>query len=60
MKYPEKAANGDAGEFFFAYKVASVLKWPCRLLDIDIGIDAQVEILNEDGTSTGRFVAFQV
>lgn len=36
MKYPKKTANGDAGEFFFAYKIASVLKWPCRLLDIDI------------------------
>jgi hypothetical protein len=60
MKYPVKAASGDAGEFFFAYKIASVLKWPCRLIDIDIGIDAQVEIINSDRTSTGRFVAFQI
>ena len=61
MKYALRTANGDAGEFFFAYKIASVLKWPCRLFDIDIGIDAQVEIVDEeDETSTGRFVAFQV
>lgn len=60
MKYPINRANGDAGEFFFAYQIASVLKWPCRLLDIDIGIDAQVEIISDDRTSTGRFVAFQV
>jgi hypothetical protein len=61
MKYALRTANGDAGEFFFAYKIASVLKWPCRLFDIDIGIDAQVEIVDEDDeTSTGRFVAFQV
>ncbi len=60
MKYPMKAANGDAGEFFFAYKIASVLKWPCRLFDIDIGIDAQIEIIDADRSSTGRFVAFQI
>lgn len=60
MQYPIKAANGDAGEFFFAYQIASVLKWPCRLFDIDIGIDAQVEVINNDRSSTGRFVAFQV
>lgn len=60
MKYPINKANGDAGEFFFAYQIASVLKWPCRLLDIDIGIDAQVEVINDDRSSTGRFVAFQV
>lgn len=60
MKYPLSTAYGDAGEFFFAFQIANILKWPCRLFDIDIGIDAQVEILNEDRTSTGRFVAFQV
>lgn len=60
MKYPIKTANGDAGEFFFAFQIASVLKWPCRLYDIDIGIDAQVEIIGDDRTSTGKFVAFQV
>jgi len=60
MKYPEKTAIGDAGEYFFAYQIASALGWPCRLFDIDIGIDAQVEILDKERTSTGKFVAFQV
>lgn len=60
MKYPTKSATGDAGEFFFAYQIAKVLQWPCRLIDIDIGIDAQVEIIDDDRSSTGRFVAFQV
>lgn len=60
MKYPLGTANGDAGEFFAAYKVAKELSWPCRLFDIDIGIDAQVEILTDAGESTGRFVALQV
>lgn len=60
MKYPVNKAHGDAGEFYFAYKVASVLGWPCRLFDIDIGVDAQVEILDRDQNSTGKFVAFQI
>jgi hypothetical protein len=60
MKYPLGTANGDAGEFFTAYKVAKELGWPCRLFDIDIGIDAQVEILTASRESTGRFVALQV
>jgi hypothetical protein len=60
MKYTLKAASGDAGEYFFAYQIAHVLKWPCRLLDIDIGIDAQVEVLDKDRISSGRFIAVQV
>ncbi|WP_426075052.1 DUF4365 domain-containing protein [Janthinobacterium sp. DSP2-3-3] len=60
MKYPVRTANGDAGEFFAAYKVTKELGWPCRLFDIDIGIDAQIEILTDDRDSTGRFVALQV
>lgn len=61
MFYPIKTSNGHAGEFFFAYKVANLFHWPCRLMDIDIGIDAQVEIMNDDTRlSTGQFVAFQI
>jgi hypothetical protein len=60
MEYTVKAANGDAGEYFFAYQIAHVLKWPCRLLDVDIGIDAQVELLDEERMSTARFIAIQV
>lgn len=60
MKYPLRTATGDAGEFFVAYKIARDLGWPCRLFDIDIGIDAQVELLTDDGASTGRFVALQI
>lgn len=60
MEYTVKAANGDAGEYYFAYQIALVLKWPCRLLDVDIGIDAQVELLDEERMSTARFIAIQV
>jgi hypothetical protein len=60
MEYAIGTANGDAGEFFVAYKIAKELGWPCRLFDIDIGIDAQIEILTTDRMSSGRFVALQV
>lgn len=60
MKYPKSTATGDAGEYFFAYQITRTLGWPCRLFDIDIGIDAQVEILDVDRNSTGKFAAFQI
>lgn len=58
MKYTN--ATGDAGEHFFAYRIATALRWPCRLLDIDIGLDAQIEVLDEDLNSSGQFLAVQI
>jgi Domain of unknown function (DUF4365) len=60
MQYEKRAANGHAGQYFFAYKISRILSWPCRLIDVDIGIDAQVEILNSRRSSVGRFVAVQI
>jgi len=60
LKYTEDSAIGDAGEYLFAHKVAETLEWPCRLLDIDIGIDAQIEILDDNRNSMGKFIAVQV
>ncbi|WP_194290213.1 DUF4365 domain-containing protein [Burkholderia glumae] len=59
-KYAPHQATGDAGDALFASKIASVLQWPCRKMEQDIGIDRQVEIMNADGTSTGKFAAFQI
>lgn len=60
MKYSKNNAIGDAGEHYFAFSVATILGWPCRLLDVDIGIDAQVEILDSKEQSTGQFLAIQI
>jgi len=60
MKYANVNVTGDAGEYYFAYFVTHTLGWPCRLLDIDIGIDAQVEILDDKSHSTGQFLAVQI
>lgn len=60
MQYADSNVTGDAGEYYFAYFVTHTLGWPCRLLDIDIGIDAQVEILDDQSHSTGQFLAVQI
>ncbi|GEM_PF-3100954 len=60
MRYADTNVTGDAGEYYFAYFVTHRLGWPCRLLDIDIGIDAQVEILDDKSHSTGQFLAVQI
>lgn len=60
MKYRKTTAIGNAGEYYFAYWISKYFEWPCRLLDIDIGIDAQVEILDEENQTTGDFLAIQI
>jgi hypothetical protein len=60
MKYKKTTAIGNAGEYYFAYWISKNFQWPCRLLDIDIGIDAQVEILDDENRTTGDFLAIQI
>jgi len=60
MSYIERVANGNAGEFYFAYWVSNNFIWPCRILDIDMGLDAQIEIYDEQYHSTGMFIGVQV
>lgn len=60
MEYTEKNRIGDAGEYYFAYHVTQKLGWPCRLLDVDLGIDAQIEVLDEKQQVTGKFILAQV
>ncbi|EGR3325547.1 hypothetical protein C1S86_25720 [Vibrio parahaemolyticus] len=60
MFYPKNTASGNAGEYYFAYWVSRHLNWPCRLLSIDVGIDAQVEIFDKSSHSTGNFIAIQI
>lgn len=60
MNYLDIVANGNAGEFYFAYWISKNFTWPCRILDIDMGLDAQVEIYDESNLSTGMFIGVQV
>lgn len=59
MTYPKTSADGHAGEYLFAYWISRYFRWPCRLLDIDMGLDAQVEIY-ENNLSTGFFIGVQI
>ncbi|MCG9952174.1 DUF4365 domain-containing protein [Providencia rettgeri] len=58
-KFKSTGVTGAAGELYFAYWIVRNFSWPCRLLDIDVGIDAQVEVF-ERNISTGDFFAIQV
>ncbi|GGA29067.1 DUF4365 domain-containing protein [Dyella nitratireducens] len=58
-QYPKRSINGDAGEHFASFKFTRVLGWPCRLQDVDIGIDAEIEIV-EEGGATGNVVKLQI
>ncbi|HCE2133700.1 hypothetical protein CGI80_23500 [Vibrio parahaemolyticus] len=60
MVYPKNSAKGKAGENYFAYWILRNFGWPCRLLDIDIGIDAQIEVLNGKNRPTGNCLPVQI
>ncbi|MFA0045408.1 DUF4365 domain-containing protein [Vibrio sp. 10N.261.51.F11] len=59
MQYKSKAVTGDAGEYFFAYKATSMFKWAVRLLDVDLGVDAEIEVV-ENGKSDLRLIKVQI
>jgi hypothetical protein len=60
MVFEKNSAIGKAGENYFAYWILRNFGWPCRLLDIDIGIDAQIEVLNEMNRPTGNCLPVQI
>jgi hypothetical protein len=60
MKFKARASTGKAGEYYLAYWITKNFHWPCRLLDIDVGIDAQIEIFDELNHSVGDFIAVQI
>lgn len=60
MYYAKENRNGDIGEYYFAYWITQTFGWPCRLLDIDIGLDAQIEICDESDKALGQFIAVQI
>ena len=60
MEYLKKSINGVAGEYLVAYKVTRLLGWPCRLYGVDLGIDAELELLSDNGQSTGDIIKIQI
>lgn len=59
-QYPKRSINGDAGEHLVAFKFTRTLSWPCRLQDVDLGIDAEIEICDDNNAATGNVVKLQV
>lgn len=60
MEYSKRSVNGDAGEYFLAYKMTKILDWPCRLYGVDLGVDAELEIMNSSNESTGDIIKIQI
>ncbi|OYW76946.1 MAG: hypothetical protein B7Z37_06405 [Verrucomicrobia bacterium 12-59-8] len=60
MEYTKRIRHGDVGEHLVAFRIMRDFKWPCRLLGIDLGIDAETEILTEDGNTTGDTIRLQI
>ena len=59
-EYQKRSINGDSGEYFVAYQITKLFGWPCRLYGVDLGVDAEMEITDNDGISTGDIIKIQI
>lgn len=60
MKYSNTNIIGDAGEHLLAARIIKLFGYPCRLNSIDIGIDAEIELIDRNFKSTGGFIKCQI
>lgn len=60
MQYPPRSAHGDAAQYFTAYKITQLFGWPCRLTNADVGIDGEVEIVDDYVAATGDIIKLQI
>jgi hypothetical protein len=60
MEYQKRSKNGDAEEYFVAYSATKLLGWRCRLYEVDIDIDGEMEVLANAGDSTGDVIKPQI
>lgn len=60
MKYDISNILGDAGEHLVAAKIIKLFGYPFRLTNIDIGIDAEIELIDINNKSTGQFIKCQI
>ncbi len=61
-KYAAQKAIGNAGAFKFGELVTRMFRWPVRLMDesTDLGVDAEVEICDDDGISSHHILKVQI
>ncbi len=60
QEYSKRSKNGHAGEYFAAFKFTQIFGWPYRMLDVDIGVDAEIEILDDRRISTSNLIKLQI
>jgi hypothetical protein len=60
MQYVTKSARGDAGVFYLGYWISKNFGWPFRIMNTDIGIDAETELRDDDGHSMSVIIKIQV
>jgi hypothetical protein len=60
VQYEKRTASGDAGEYFAAYTITRLFGWPCRLYGVDLGVDGEVEIIDDHRTSVGDIIKIQI
>ncbi|MFG6108702.1 DUF4365 domain-containing protein [Stenotrophomonas nematodicola] len=61
-QYSNAKAIGNAGAFKFGELVTRMFRWPVRLGDesTDLGVDAEIEICDHVGKSSGKLIKAQV
>lgn len=61
-QYSKAKAIGNAGAFKFAELVTRMFRWPVRLGEesTDLGVDAEIEVCDHDGKSTGKLIKVQI
>lgn len=60
MKFYTSNSTGDSGLFYLGYWINQNFGFPFRVLSADIGIDAEIEILDEQLHSNGLILKAQV
>lgn len=60
MKYDENNVIGDLGESIVGQAFLRNFRWPFRHQTVDLGVDGEVEVIDESGNATGRVIKVQV
>lgn len=58
-KYKKNSVTGDVGEYYFSYWITRYFEFPCRLQPIDLGIDAIIELANNEEVK-GELISVQI
>lgn len=60
MKFEDVNRIGVAGTYLLAYAMTQLFRCPCRILDVDVGVDAELEFVNDDSEASGDIIKIQI